>query len=403
MKYLHHKFAPVWNVTGFDQDDLQAYSQDQMLHETRRGLMTLCILISCILIAEAWFYFALLNDSTYLYTCLLLAGLGFHLGFSCLSISEIKPLHLMGMCILVVSGTAFVLLAQQSGSFSTLQFISIVMLFMVIPIIPWGLREGLIVAGLIYGTFTFSTWGMYSHFNAENLWTLQFIMLGSGIVSLVLVARNAAIRKADIKSRFELEQAHNRIMVLSNKDPLTGAWNRRFFAEQFEENLQNWNNAGVPYYFACLDIDDFKPLNDTYGHAYGDKVLKYLVYIINFLLGDQGVLIRMGGDEFVLVFRDHDPRHLFKQIFDKLQKRINEKTTERMTIGFSVGVINVDPAIDFKTSDLYRSADVALYQAKDGKGINKLPNVVIRSMGKAKDVENIAMQKGKFAPLAVQK
>jgi len=374
-----------------------------MLLETRRGLMTLCMLIALILIAEAWFFYAMLEDTTYLYTCLLLAALGFHLGFSCLSISEIKPLHLMGMCILIVCGTAFVLLAQQSGSFSTMQFVSIVMLFMVIPIMPWGLREGLCVAALIYATFTFSTWGMRSNFNSESLWTLQFIMLGSSIVSLVLVARNAAIRKDDIQSRFELEQAHNRIMVLSNKDPLTGAWNRRYFAEQFEESLQHWNSTGEPYYFACLDIDDFKPLNDTYGHAYGDKVLKCIVFIINALLGEEGVLVRMGGDEFVLLFRHDDPRLFFRQVFDELQLRLNNETTEQQSIGFSAGVIKVEPALVLNTSDLYRSADVALYQAKDGKMLDANPHVVIRSMGKGNKVKHIAMKSGKFSPLTAQK
>ena len=250
---------------------------------------------------------------------------------------------------------------------------------------PWGLREGLSITGLIYGTFTVSTWGMHSRFEAMNLWTLQFVMIGAGVISLVLVSRNVSIRKADIETRFELEQAHNRIMVLSNKDPLTGAWNRRFFSEQFPQYLEQWSEQCQPFYFACIDIDDFKPLNDTYGHHYGDEVLKSLVQVFKSTLGDDGVLVRMGGDEFIVLFRNEDPQKLFKQLLGQLNILIYEKQPlRRQSICFSAGVITVDPSFNAPRDTLYRLADIALYQAKDAKISTGGPHIVIRPMSKGK-------------------
>lgn len=367
---------PVWNIKSFPEQALQDYCNASLLRETRRGLMVLCAVFVAMMCAEAVLDYMLNQQQGSLYTYVLLGILSVHIGLSCRSVPDIRSLHLLGMTILIVSGSAFVLLAQQSGNFDGILFVSIALLFMVIPLMPWGLREGVIVTVLIYATFTLSTLGMQARFGEENLLVLQFIMIGAGIISLVLVARNASIRKDDIKTHFELMQAHKDIMLLSNKDPLTGAWNRRFFDEQFPQKMEEKLSENAMHYFACLDIDNFKPLNDNCGHAFGDKILQWLVEELRAALDEDAIVIRLGGDEFAVLFSATGPAAALNLVVTGLSARAKRSKARHMgKVGFSAGVIAIPPQNQVDVDKLYRSADKLLYKAKDAKADGRSVNI----------------------------
>lgn len=367
---------PVWSINCFPEQQLRDYCNESLLRETRRGLMVLCAVFVAMMFAEAVLDYMLNQEQGSLYTYVLLGILGVHIGLSCRSVPDLRSLHLLGMTILIVSGSAFVLLAQQSGNFDGILFVSIALLFMVIPLVPWGLREGLVVTVLIYATFTLSTLGMQNRFGQENLLILQFIMLGAGLISLVLVARNAGIRKDDIKTHFELVQAHKDIMLLSNKDPLTGAWNRRFFDEQFPVELEDKLTEDEEHYFACVDIDNFKPLNDNCGHAFGDKILQWLVEELRAALNDDAIVIRLGGDEFAVLFTATAPDAAFNLVASSLSARASKARARHMGhVGFSAGVIAIPPQTPVDVDKLYRSADKLLYKAKDCKTDQAMVNI----------------------------
>lgn len=387
LEYIKRFLESVWNIKSFPEQPLRDYCNATLLRETRRGLMVLCAVFVAMMCAEATLDYLLNQQRGSLYTYVLLALLSAHIGWSSRSVPDIRSLHLLGMTILVVSGSAFVLLAQHSGNFDGILFVSIALLFMVIPLMPWGLREGLIVTLLIYATFTLSTLGMRNRFGQDNLLTLQFIMLGAGLISLVLVARNASIRKHDIRTNFALVQAHKDIMLLSNKDPLTGAWNRRFFDEQFPQQLEDRLGEDAVHYFACLDIDNFKPLNDNCGHAFGDKILQWLVEELLAALNEDAIVIRLGGDEFAVLFKATGPAAVFSLVVAGLSSRAKRSRARHMgNVGLSAGVIAIPAQAQVDVDKLYRSADKLLYKAKDckaeGRSVNiKLadcpPNVVI--------------------------
>ena len=225
-----------------------------------------------------------------------------------------SALYMLGTTLLMISGTAFVLLAHKTGDFNQVLFASVALLFMVAPLVPWGLREAVLVTGLIYLTFTVSTLTSYERFDSESLWSLQFIMLSAGLISLLLVMRNTTIRKADLQTRFDLEQTNRKILHLSNKDPLTGAWNRRFLKNVFEAKTQAWHADGKDFHFAYLDLDNFKPINDNCGHDFGDEVLRCVSQHFTVALGDDGYLVRMGGDEFALLYTSDDPGQQITQL-----------------------------------------------------------------------------------------
>jgi diguanylate cyclase (GGDEF)-like protein len=269
---------------------------------------------------------------------------------------------------LIVSGTAFTLLAHHTGSLSTTLFASVTLLFMVIPLVPWGLREGLAVVTLIYGTFTVSTWSAPTGFDRAALWALQFIMLSAGLISLALVMRNASVRKADIRARFDLERAHHKLMHLSHKDALTGAWNRRYLKTAFGRKIPGWQAANKLCHFALLDIDDFKPINDSCGHDFGDTVLRCVAEGFEKVLEQDGFIVRMGGDEFALLFSAQDPGQVIASGLEAARGASSMSAFSGVALEISVGMVTIAPAAEVTEDETYREADIALYQAKNRKG-----------------------------------
>ncbi|NIR31001.1 MAG: GGDEF domain-containing protein [Gammaproteobacteria bacterium] len=365
---LHH----VWSTTRFGAKELSNYAHYMMIEETRKGLAAMSAVALLLLCAQTVLYAGLGFGYTYLYTSVLLALLAAHVFVSARLLKDLNSLYLLGMSLLVVCGTAFVLLAHKTGTFSLALFAGVALLFMVIPMVPWGLREAFAVTMLIYSVFTLSTVGNAARFEREALWALQLVMAGAGIISLALVTRNASVRKSDILARFELENAHKRMTILSNKDPLTGAWNRRYLMSNFASTVERWRKEDGTYHYALLDVDDFKPLNDTYGHDYGDRILKAVVVAFQEPLKEHGYLVRMGGDEFALLFTAADPETLVGSGFARLREHLGCSSqpggeTQAPEISVSVGLVSVPPNVHASEDTLYRAADQALYEAKARK------------------------------------
>ncbi len=367
-KIFINSLKDAWSTTSFAAEDVTFFAQKLTNDEARKGLMGLGLVLLVLFCVEGLLFSSSGLGTSAVTTCLLLALLSLHILVSARATHDARTLYLLGATLLIISGTAFVLLAHNTGSFSFALFASVTLLFMVVPIVPWGLKEALMVLCLIYGTFTFSTWGTSQYFDNQTLWSLQFIMLGAGVISLALVARNTTVRKADIRTRFELEQINQKMMRLSNKDPLTGAWNRRFLKNIFAKKSAEWHAADKMYHFAFLDLDNFKSMNDNFGHEFGDEVLRCVCRMFDNAMEDDGFLIRMGGDEFALLFTSYDPDALISSTLHAIQEAVNPPGNQKtIYIGISAGVASVPPGVDLSPEDIYHEADNALYRAKGRK------------------------------------
>ena len=372
------KITGLWSITGFAAEDLSRYAEGFMTHEVRRGVMTLGI-VSLLLLAGAAFLYRTLGFSPmYVYTCGVLALLALHVTLSSRTVKQTQVLYLLSITLLVVSGTAFVLLAHQTGSFSAALLSGVVLLFMVVPMVPWGLREASTVVLLIYLVFTLSTLSVGGRFDINTLWILQFTMLGAGMVTLTIVARHVGIRKNDIKARFDLENAHQQMERLSYEDGLTGAWNRRFLDVQFKRLLRRFREQDRRVNFALLDVDDFKLFNDSFGHSYGDTVLQSLVLALRKRLGDQNYVFRVGGDEFALLFDVSDAaRCLSAAASDARLLAAQRNTDTALPLCFSIGIIKVPDNCETDLETLYKEADKALYLAKTRKQNNDAAATIV--------------------------
>lgn len=357
-----------WSSTDFDNNELSRYAEQFMVKEVSHGVGILGLITLLLLIAASALYSLLEYSEHYLYTCSVLGLLCVHVIFTSRRVPETKALYLLCMALIIVSGVAFVLLAHREGNFNNALLPSVVVLFMVIPIVPWGLREGLAIVSLVYLVFTLSTMSVTGRFETDDLMVLQFMMLVSAMISLTILSRNVTVRKDDIKARFELENAHRKMERLSYEDSLTGAWNRRYLEIQFKRVLRRMlEQSKDKVYFGLLDIDDFKQINDLRGHHTGDLVLRNVVDSFEQALGKNNYVFRIGGDEFVVLFQANDYATMLQSATDTL----NHSSANIPAAQVSIGIIEVDGLDDnIDLESLYKEADKSLYAAKMRKGSN---------------------------------
>jgi diguanylate cyclase (GGDEF)-like protein len=375
---LPRQLRSVWSSTHYDSSDLTRFARRKAVEEARKGLTAMSILTMGILVIEATLYVKFALDPMYLYTCAILMMLSLNMVFAARTVGDPRALHLLGVTLLAVSGSAFVLLAHYQHVFHPMLFASVAMLFIVIPMMSWGLGEALAVTLLIYTMFTLSTIDARYNFADQSLWTLQFIMLGASAVSLTLVVRNVKLRKHDVETQHDLVVAHRRITDLSNRDPLTGAWNRRYFDDEFKNYFHKCRENQNQFHFMLLDVDDFKVINDDCGHESGDRVLQNIGRAFNSVVADHGILVRMGGDEFAVIFADLDPTVIVNRGLKKLHDLTSDSQFSQVkNVSLSVGVASVPPDVEISYRQLYKQADLTLYQAKSKKGGDPTqPNIV---------------------------
>lgn len=158
------------------------------------------------------------------------------------------------------------------------------------------------------------------------------------------------------------------------KDPLTSLFLRDYFFMRLKEELQRVKVTGKKLGLIMLDIDNFKQVNDTYGHIVGDLVLKKLSKILTSIIGDSGnVVSRFGGEEFIF-FAVESTRDEMIAIGEKIRKTVEETiiSFRRKKVSFTVSmglVMYPDSAVDILS--LIDEADRLLYKAK-AEGKNKL-------------------------------
>jgi len=169
----------------------------------------------------------------------------------------------------------------------------------------------------------------------------------------------------------EIRQTQERLTHLANVDVLSGLPNRGRVRQLLGEALRAATSGSCPCAIMFLDLDDFKPVNDTFGHPKGDAVLRAVAKRLVDEVGADGHVGRMGGDEFAIVITDAQSRKKVEQLADRIIVAIKEPYQIEQTeirIGVSIGCA-FGPIDGATVDDLILKADLALYQAKDaGRG-----------------------------------
>jgi len=153
------------------------------------------------------------------------------------------------------------------------------------------------------------------------------------------------------------------LLVLATKDPLTGAGNRRGLDAKLAEIVNSFKRTGTLSSLVLLDLDHFKKVNDIYGHAVGDQILKSVTEIINLRIRVTDSLYRIGGEEFIVVLEGAD---LHKAVYLAEQLRTLVDANELVpdhAVTISLGVAELKEGES--PNDWLHRADEALYRAKD--------------------------------------
>jgi diguanylate cyclase (GGDEF)-like protein len=186
---------------------------------------------------------------------------------------------------------------------------------------------------------------------------------GSVLVATVRAACERSDIERELRIRLQFAEEH------ATTDGLTGLMNRRAFEGRLAEATANTERYREPLALVMLDLDHFKQVNDTFGHAGGDRVLLYFARALRRAVraGDQA--FRYGGEEFVLLLPKCDAQGALR-VVSRIQEDLRSRPISVVegaptVVRFSAGIASAETANDLSVAELVARADAALYRAKN--------------------------------------
>ena len=167
-----------------------------------------------------------------------------------------------------------------------------------------------------------------------------------------------------VRLTFELEKTRAQLHYLATHDSLTAAYNRSYFLSRFEEERQKAQKTGGPLSVMMIDADDFKSINDCYGHIGGDIALAVIARNIQEMLRPQDIFARYGGEEFIVLLPKTALSHAC-EVAERIRSTVAAARIsiqdESISVTVSIGVSSVEKGGFAQVID---RADAALYEAK---------------------------------------
>lgn len=187
----------------------------------------------------------------------------------------------------------------------------------------------------------------------------------SGAVKSFVTVRINVTRQ--VRDREKLHQQ-------SYYDAMTKVLNRQGFYDKFSNFIKEIRHSDKKFYLAIFDIDNFKLINDSYGHASGDAVLQLLTARITAFTKGRAILGRLGGDEFILLFTHISDEHTLIILLNKLMQIVTRPFTlkdisGKHSISISMGIATY-PIHGLKLPELMKKADLSSYNIKNSGGNN---------------------------------
>ncbi|WP_156948246.1 GGDEF domain-containing protein [Marinobacterium jannaschii] len=199
-------------------------------------------------------------------------------------------------------------------------------------------------------------------------WLLFWSLIGGAtlLATLVLMVffRWHRILRQEIERRHQAEQEARRLAM---SDSLTGLANRSGFFQRFREAISLADRQQHELGLLWLDLDKFKPVNESYGHPAGDQLLKALADRLLSVCRESDMVARMGGDEFALLIINPESEQALRQVAERLVNQliapVEITAAEEVSIGVSIGIA-IYPEHGISSTILLENADKALYEAK---------------------------------------
>lgn len=186
--------------------------------------------------------------------------------------------------------------------------------------------------------------------------------LSKGATEVEIMARLVAARRI-VMRQHSADLTLRELYTMATRDDLTGTFNRRFFFEEAEHLLRTHAQIAV----ILMDLDDFKKVNDTYGHLVGDKVLRDIGAMLLRVTRYEDFVARYGGDEFVMVVHELSPEgsmYIAERLQSELLKMQWAAAGDEFRISMSFGVAHTDFLSDRALTSLLAASDHDLYKSK---------------------------------------
>jgi len=228
----------------------------------------------------------------------------------------------------------------------------------------WG-NAVLIILALSIAVFSLS-----SYLSGKNFFGLDESYALRALISLVLIFTALIIFQHLSFRRLQRELAEQQIQAevfrrLAMFDPLTGLYNRRFAEQRLKAEIARSERKGHALIVVLIDLNDFKQINDTYGHQTGDTVLKEFAKLLNRATRGSDLSARWGGDEFMMLLVDCEPDQLHV-ILERLEGFSIEAQGRELPVAHAVGWHAFQQGNHLE--ELIEAADRMLYQKK---GVSK--------------------------------
>ena len=258
--------------------------------------------------------------------------------------------HVLGYTVDELEGTSFMNLVHEEDVSSTLDAIK-------------DLEEQKTISGFINryrckdGSYKYLEW--HSQPNGKYVYASIRDITEKKQMEMKLNQTNQELMKLTEKLQKKTED----LETISNTDKLTGLYNRHYLDKRINKKMENADNNNHPLSMIIMDLDDFKCINDKWGHPIGDVVLKHTAKITSSIIGKSNILVRIGGEEF-LVIMPHSTINDGLAVAEKIRKTL--ENTEYPIAGKVTASFGVAERLQFESfCSWYKRVDEALYQAKE--------------------------------------
>lgn len=152
----------------------------------------------------------------------------------------------------------------------------------------------------------------------------------------------------------------------AHHDYLTGIYNRRILNYLLNEEIEKMKKFNTKLFFTLIDIDNFKKINDKYGHITGDKALQYFTKILRKNISENDIYARVAGDEFVILFKNSSKDRV-EEVMTSTKKMLNQAAINNVKVSFSYGMCEIESSKNLSIEEIYDIADKNMYKDKARK------------------------------------
>lgn len=358
----------MWKrLSNYINKDVGNENEVKMYAVMMRIVLIIAIIYS-VVCAASGFAFGHVEMGCFSLGCLLVSATAFHLTYCNQTLVATCVTSLMLLTVLTIHSYFYGL----GIAVSQMIYVVVIMTCAIDYLKNIGAKIAVVASLLIYRvaiyTYLKSIPTLYEpSANLDSHWqTINMIACSAMIVSLTVISTSDFSQM-----REKLTQYNTKLRDVAGKDPLTGLYNRRSAIEYINGKIDGYKEGlYTSITIVMADIDHFKNINDTYGHDKGDEVLVELANTMGMFMRDKGLASRWGGEEFVLIFVDHNGDDTYGHLIN-LQREIAAKRFnfggDNLSITLTYGLAEQSP--DANLEDTIKEADEKLYIGKE-KGRN---------------------------------